>query len=98
MKIFFLIGSMRIFIKTLPGRMITIQVNDLDTIEYVKAKIQDRLSVPIDNQRLIYGTQQLDSNKTLSDYGVERNATIVLLVILLGGPGQYNGIVATVFI
>ena len=101
MKTLFLIDNMHfIFIKiTLTGRTKKVGVCDWDTVEYVKIKIQDTENVPIDEQRLIYGTRQLeDDYKTLFDYGVKRNATIHLVVRISGAPGQYNSIIVTVFI
>ena len=78
-------GGMHVFIKSLTGRTITIEVDPNDTIEALKSKIDDKLNIPVDNQRLIYGTLQLEDNrKTIEDYGIERDATIHLVVRVPG--------------
>ena len=79
-------GGMHVFIKSLTGRTITIEVDPKDTIEALKSKIDDKLTIPVDNQRLIYGTLQLEDNRqTIEDYGIERDATIHLVVRVPGG-------------
>ena len=79
-------GGMHVFIKSLTGRTITVEVSGTDTIKNLKMKINDKLNIPPDNQRLIYGTTQLEDDKmTIDDYDIPRDATIHLVVRVPGG-------------
>ncbi|KAL3651280.1 60S ribosomal protein L40A [Castilleja foliolosa] len=84
---------MQIFVKNLTGETITLEVDSGDTINDLKAKIQDKEGVPAEEQRLIFGDEELEDDLTLADYNFQKESTVNLVIRLMGGGGTRRNLI-----
>ena len=80
------IGTFQIFVKTLSGKTISLNVKSFYTIQYIKLLINNMENIPINDQRLIFIGRQLENNYTLEDYNIQRESTLHLVLRLVPNP------------
>jgi len=83
-------GGMQLFVKTLTGKTVSIEIEEGESIEDVKAKIAEKEGIPPEQQRIIFGGQQLQDGKTVDDYNIGDDATLHLVLRLRGGGGAHS--------
>ena len=77
--------AIQLFVKSLTGSTIVANVTTIDSVETIKAKIECEEGISSDEQRLIYAGKQLEDGRTFSDYNIQRNSTVDLLLRARGG-------------
>ena len=78
-------GGTQIFVKTLNGKTITLDIDQYDSTDIVKAKIEDKTNIPPYHQRLIYQGKQLENGRCIMDYNIQKDNTLHLVLTLRGG-------------
>lgn len=86
-------SAMQIFVKTMTGKNITVEVETSDTIEALKLKIQNQENIPTEQQRLIFAGMELEEGRTLADYGIRKESTIHLILKLNLDFDEFNTLV-----
>ena len=75
----------QLFVKSLTGRVIVVNVTIMDSVRTLKAMIEREEGISSDEQRLVYAGKQLEDGRILLDYNIQRDSTIDLLLRARGG-------------
>ncbi|XP_042889936.1 polyubiquitin-B-like [Penaeus japonicus] len=78
-------STLLVYVKTLTGKTVTIEISPQDTVEVLKAKLEDKEGIPPDQQRIIHDGNQLEDGRTLDSYNIKSEAVLHLILRLRGG-------------
>lgn len=85
-----LVGGMQLFVRTLTGKTMTVDVQSSDTIDSIKEKIAQQESIPVGHQRLVCGGKELTGGRTVGEYNIQKESTVHLVLRLRGGNSCSN--------
>lgn len=77
--------SFQVFVKTLQGETVTLEIMPFETVKNVKRKIQDKEGIPVDEQRLLLNGKQLECDRTVKSYDVQKGSTLHVAARIRGG-------------
>ncbi len=87
-----ILGGMQIYVRSLTGRLLTLQVEPNALVRTVKSAIEAQEGIPADDQRLIWGGKDLEDGRTLAEYNILREANLVVILRIRGGMMNKNSV------